>query len=53
MKQSIAKDTTINKVYVHASRYSILIYEKFGFVKSESMKIENGMLYLPMELTIE
>lgn len=53
MKRAIKENPAFNKVYVHASRYSIPIYEKFGFVKNGLMNIENGILYLPMALTIE
>lgn len=39
----------ISSIDVHASPFSIPIYEKFWFQSIGSMKEENGMKYLPME----
>jgi predicted GNAT family N-acyltransferase len=53
LKEVIKRDSDIDKFYVHASPYSIPIYKKMGFVETDSMQEENGIKYLPMELTIK
>jgi len=53
LKEIIKRDSNLEKFYVHASPYSIPIYRKMGFVETNTMCEENGMKYLPMELTIK
>jgi GNAT superfamily N-acetyltransferase len=52
LKEIIRRDSKLNKFYVHASPYSIPIYKKLGFIETDKMQEENGMKYLPMEMTI-
>jgi predicted GNAT family N-acyltransferase len=52
LKEIIRRDPKLNKFYVHASPYSIPIYKKMGFIETDDMQEENGMKYLPMEMTI-
>jgi GNAT superfamily N-acetyltransferase len=42
----------INKITVHASPYSVKIYEKLGFTSNSEMLEENGIAYLPMKREI-
>jgi GNAT superfamily N-acetyltransferase len=53
LKEIIRRDPQIDKFYVHASPYSIPIYKKMGFFETDNMQEENGMKYLPMEMTIK
>jgi GNAT superfamily N-acetyltransferase len=53
LKEIIQRDPKLDKFYVHASPYSIPIYKKLGFIETDNMQEENGMKYLPMEMTIE
>jgi GNAT superfamily N-acetyltransferase len=39
-------------ISVHASPYSIPIYQKLGFIPISSMQEANGILYMPMELQL-
>lgn len=52
LKAILQRDNTINKFYVHASPYSIPIYRKLGFIEIDTMRKENGINYLPMEMII-
>jgi GNAT superfamily N-acetyltransferase len=52
LKEIIRRDSKLDKFYVHASPYSIPIYKKLGFIETDKMQEENGMKYLPMEMTI-
>jgi GNAT superfamily N-acetyltransferase len=52
LKECIRRDPKLEKVYVHASPYSISIYKKLGFIETDNMREENGMKYLPMEMII-
>jgi GNAT superfamily N-acetyltransferase len=52
LKEIIRRDPKLDKFYVHASPYSIPIYKKMGFIETDNMQEENGMKYLPMEMTI-
>jgi GNAT superfamily N-acetyltransferase len=52
LKEIIRRDPKLDKFYVHASPYSIPIYKKMGFIETDDMQEENGMKYLPMEMTI-
>jgi len=53
LKEIMQKEPDLHKFYVHASPYSISIYRKMGFIKTDTMREENGIKYLPMEMTIE
>jgi len=53
LKEVIRRDPKIDKFYVHASPYSIPIYKKMGFIETDNLQEENGMKYLPMEITIK
>ena len=53
LKEILRRDSKLDKFYVHASPYSIPIYKKMGFIETDSMQEENGMKYLPMEMTIK
>jgi len=46
------KDKNLNKFYVHASPFSIPIYEKLGFNKTDEMQEQFGLIYLPMEMEV-
>jgi GNAT superfamily N-acetyltransferase len=48
----VARDHTLKKIFVHASPFSIGIYEKLGFTKTDEMQEENGIKYLPMEIML-
>ncbi len=52
IKESLKRDAYNKKIFVHASLYSIDIYKKLGFKSTGDLKIENGILYLPMEKMI-
>jgi len=51
LKEIIRRDVNLDKFYVHASPYSIPIYKKMGFIETDIMRCENGIKYLPMELS--
>ncbi|MDD3741081.1 MAG: GNAT family N-acetyltransferase [Bacteroidales bacterium] len=53
LKEMIKRDTNLEKFYVHASPYSIPVYRKMGFVDTDTMREENGIKYLPMEMAIK
>jgi predicted GNAT family N-acyltransferase len=53
LKDIIQRDSNLDKFYVHASPYSIPIYKKIGFIETDKMHEENGIKYLPMEMTIK
>lgn len=47
-------DPALSKVFVHASPFSIPVYKKLGFVEQSDFIVEeNGMKYIPMEMTIK
>jgi predicted GNAT family N-acyltransferase len=52
LKEIIRRDPKLDKFYVHASPYSIPIYKKMGFTETGNIQVENGIKYLPMEMTI-
>lgn len=53
LKEIIRRDSKLDKFYVHASPYSMPIYKKMGFVETDNMQEENGMKYVPMEMSIK
>lgn len=42
----------ISKIKLNSSPYALPFYLKFGFVKTDSEKIRNGIQYTPMELNL-
>ena len=50
--ECIKRDPGLRKFFVHASPFSIPVYEKMGFKAISSLKEENGIKYLPMEMMI-
>ncbi|MDD3876961.1 MAG: GNAT family N-acetyltransferase [Bacteroidales bacterium] len=52
LKETIRRDSKLDKFYVHASPFSIPIYKKLGFKETDEMQEENGIKFLPMELDI-
>jgi GNAT superfamily N-acetyltransferase len=53
MEQSMQRDPGIKKMYVHASPFSIPVYEKLGFMAVGEMMEQHGISYLPMEMELE
>jgi GNAT superfamily N-acetyltransferase len=53
LKELIQGDSRLDKFYVHASPYSIPIYRKMGFIETDNIREENGIIYLPMEMEIK
>jgi GNAT superfamily N-acetyltransferase len=53
LKEIIKRDSNLDRFFVHASPYSIPIYKKMGFVNKDNMREENGIKYMPMEMTIK
>lgn len=53
LKEIIQRDTKLDKFHVHASPYSVPIYKKLGFIETNKILEENGIKYLPMEMTIK
>lgn len=52
LKNCQLKDPELKIFHVHASPYSIPIYEKLGFRSAGKMLEEHGIKYLPMEMAI-
>lgn len=52
LKICIQRDESLEMFYVHASPFSIPIYEKLGFVATDEMQEQFGIKYLPMEMRI-
>jgi GNAT superfamily N-acetyltransferase len=52
LKEIIRRDPQLDKFYVHASPFSIPVYKNMGFIGTDNMQEDNGMKYLPMEMTI-
>lgn len=52
LKEIIRRDPQLDKFYVHASPFSIPVYKNMGFIETDKMQEDNGMKYLPMEMTI-
>jgi GNAT superfamily N-acetyltransferase len=53
LKICIQRNETLEKFYVHASPFSIPIYEKLGFIATDEMQEQFGIKYLPMEMRID
>ena len=41
-------ENTCSTIKVYSSIYASSIYEKLGFVKSDDLKEESGIIYIPM-----
>lgn len=52
LKVCLHRDPKPDKIYVHASPFSIPIYKKMGFAETGTLQEENGIKYLPMEMEI-
>jgi len=52
LANSLLIDPKLKSFSVHASRFSIPVYQKFGFAATNSLQKENGISYLPMALII-
>lgn len=52
LKTCLQRDSTLDAFYVHASPFSIPIYLKLGFIKTDVMQEHFGIKYLPMEMKI-
>ena len=46
------RGSDIDKFYVHASICSVLVYKNLGFYVTGKAHKENGIYYVPMEMTI-
>jgi GNAT superfamily N-acetyltransferase len=53
LKEIIERDLNLEKLFVHASPYSVPVYRRMGFIETGNMCEENGIKYLPMEMTIK
>jgi len=53
LKICIQRDSKLDKFYVHASPFSIPIYLKLGFTETDTMQVQFGIKYLPMEMKIK
>ena len=49
---SMKIDPDITHYFVHASPFSIPAYKKLGFTAMDTMKVQNGIKYLPMVFKI-
>ena len=45
-----SRNKKLDRFYVHASPYSIPVYERLGFKATGIMQEEHGIKYLPMEM---
>jgi predicted GNAT family N-acyltransferase len=48
-----SRDMQLDRFYVHASPYSIPVYERLGFKASGKIQEEHGIKYLPMEMNLK
>lgn len=53
LKEMIKRNSDLDKIFVHASPFSIPIYKKLGFIETDNLIEENGIKYMPMEMTIK
>lgn len=53
LKRCKLRNKNIDKFYVHASPFSIPVYERLGFYKTDEMKEDFGLKYLPMEMDLK
>jgi GNAT superfamily N-acetyltransferase len=52
LKRCLARNDKVNKIEVHASPYSISIYERLGFAKVSGIKENHGIKYFPMVMNL-
>jgi len=52
LKICVRRDTSLDMFYVHASHFSIPIYQKLGFEATDEMQMQFGIKYLPMQMRI-
>jgi len=52
VKMCKMRDKDLDKFYVHASPYSVPIYQKLGFHKTNEIQEQFGIKYIPMEMMI-
>lgn len=52
LTQSLQREPRMKKIFVHASPFSIPVYEKLGFVANSALKEEHEIKYLPMEMEV-
>ena len=53
IEKARSKDSTISKVTVHSSPYAEAAYQKMGFRRIGTARIEDGIRYVPMELVLD
>ena len=57
LARTVIKARTLNpllsKLIVHSSPYAEPIYQKMGFSKTGNSRTENGITYIPMELSLK
>jgi len=53
LKKCIRRNVMPDRIYVHASPFSMPVYKKLGFVETDAMQEENGIKYVPMEMRIK
>lgn len=52
IKDCLQKDKQLKTFHVNASPYSVSIYKKIGFVEKNTMQVQFGIKYVPMEMQI-
>ena len=52
LAECMHRDPAMTTFYVHASLFSVPVYEKLGFVASGNVTGEFGIRYLPMEMKV-
>jgi GNAT superfamily N-acetyltransferase len=48
----LLRNPDLKSISVHASPFSIPIYQKLGFIPISTMQEANGILYMPMEMPL-
>jgi GNAT superfamily N-acetyltransferase len=52
LKMCLQREPRPTELFVHASPFSIPVYEKLGFIATSVMQEENGIRYLPMKMAV-
>lgn len=52
MKRIMVEHPSLSKLIVHSSPYAVAIYERMGFHSTGEAMKENGIEYVPMELSL-
>jgi GNAT superfamily N-acetyltransferase len=52
MKKVLVANPSLSKLIVHSSPYAVAVYEKMGFHSTDKAMKENGIEYVPMELSL-